>query len=71
MNPEEYLDEHFPNLKPGEYKITSPETAQYNCIAWAAGCSTDWWWPDEDSYWPPESPRQETMDAFLRAFPRL
>ena len=25
----------------------------YNCIAWAAGDTRWWWWPDPNSYWPP------------------
>src|SRR5260370_5589590 len=47
-----------------------------NCIAWAAGDTTDWWWPDEadnpdSAYWPPGAPRVESLEAFRLAFATL
>ena len=36
----------------GYFNITSPPTPRYNCIAWAAGDSTRWWWPSGGYYWP-------------------
>ena len=48
----------------------------YNCIAWAAGKTNEWWWPwDIGGYsWPKgdglcfESPHQETVPNFVLAF---
>ena len=63
----------FPNLKNSGYHITSPESAEYNCIAWAAQDTDRWWWPDpyNTGYWPQGVPRQETMDAFIKAYGTL
>lgn len=60
----------FPNLARSGYTVTSPATPVYNCIAWAAGVTDDWWWPDPMgvSGWPPQAPRAETTEAFLAAF---
>ena len=40
----------FPQLQTGSYRITSPETIDYNCIAWAARHDDSWWQPG--LYWP-------------------
>jgi hypothetical protein len=37
MNP---LEVAFPNLRAGNYLITSAKTRLYNCIAWAVGDTT-------------------------------
>src|SRR5262249_25482751 len=51
-------------------------TREYNCIAWAAGDTEHWWWPDLDPendaiFWPPGVPTEETLDAFAAAFATL
>src|SRR5262249_43724424 len=40
-----------------------------NCIAWAAGITTAWWWPDPDGfdYWPPGVARERSLAVFLQA----
>jgi hypothetical protein len=68
------LEAIFPGLAPGDYSITSPRSKRYNCIAWAAGESGEWWWPGanpDDEYWPASVPREETLDAFRQAFESL
>lgn len=65
------IERLFPRLKPGNYRITSSATRNYNCIAWAAGCTTRWWWPSLDCYWPQDVPREQTVSAFLLAFKTL
>ena len=62
------LEATFPRLRSTPYRITSPETKQYNCIAWAAGESSRWWWPSPDAYWPPSAPEALTLDAFVAAY---
>jgi hypothetical protein len=49
--------------------MTSPYDRRYNCIAWAAGFTDNWWEPDEDGigYWPPGVPREYSLDAYLWA----
>ena len=60
----------FPSLTPSNYRITSPESPDYNCIAWAAGTDDRWWWPDNQytAYGPEEVPREETLAAFIQAY---
>jgi hypothetical protein len=67
------LEATFPGLARGSYAITSPRTRRYNCIAWAAGDVSRWWWPGhpDDEYWPASLPREETLDAFREAFASL
>jgi hypothetical protein len=67
------LQDFFPQLRSTGYTITSPATPAYNCIAWAAGVTDDWWWPDPMgvSAWPPGAPRAESVEAFLTAVESL
>ena len=60
----------FPLLRADNHRVTSPALRYYNCIAWAAGDSQTWWWPDADEvgYWPPGVPRHETIEAFIEAY---
>lgn len=58
----------FPGLAKKGYRKTSEADPAYNCIAWAAGRTDQWWWPDYYGYWPPGLPVVETIDAFIRAF---
>ena len=60
----------FPNLDVTGYRITSPASSHYNCIAWSAHDDTAWWWPDPFSlyYWPETVPRLETLAAFIAAY---
>jgi hypothetical protein len=66
----------FPSLNAGNHRITSDRSESYNCIAWAAGDETRWWWPDDQddfgiSHWPEGVPRAEELDAFVAAFATL
>jgi hypothetical protein len=68
MTLEPAREARFPNLNRTEYRVTSAETEDYNCIAWAAGDSSQWWWPNPDDYWPDTAPREETLDSFRAVF---
>lgn len=63
----------FPGLIESGYAITSPSTPNYNCLAWAAKETNAWWWPDPQYlyYWPPDVPRTETLEAFIKAYGKL
>lgn len=65
-----WIERDFPNLPSSGYKLTSPDTIDYNCVAWAAEDEEKWWWPDAQNteYWPPGVPREETLAAFIQAF---
>jgi hypothetical protein len=64
------IQQGFPNLA-ATFQVTSDTTPKYNCIAWAAGDTSRWWWPSTAYYWPSEAPRIETLDAFVKAFATL
>jgi hypothetical protein len=62
----------FPFLTPSTYRTTSSATTAYNCIAWAAGDASKWWWPLSGVYyWPAGVPFEETIAAFTAAFATL
>ena len=65
----DYLQALFPGLATTTFHVTSPPDPDYNCIAWAAGDTTIWWWPLENplGYWPPGVPRERTLKAFTAA----
>lgn len=67
------LVEWFPKLASTPHRITSQYDPRYNCIAWAAGDSLRWWEPDEgeDCYWPPNVPREYSLNSYLIAFESL
>lgn len=60
----------FPNITEVNSRPTSPHDEGYNCIAWAAEDTDYWWWPDAmgQYYWPPDVPREETVEAFVHAY---
>ena len=43
----------FPNLYGEGFEIVEQPSPRYNCIAYAAGDTAEWWWPDGINYWPP------------------
>jgi hypothetical protein len=57
----------LPNLTAENYRITSPTNWRYNCIAWAVGITDSWWWPAPGRFWPPDVPRDESLEAFIAA----
>ena len=61
----------FPRLAPA--CLTSPPTAMYNCIAWAANQTDAWWWPKQEPgyYWPPNVPINTRLDSFYLAYKTL
>jgi hypothetical protein len=64
------LHDVFPGLRGTVYRVTSPADPDYNCIAWAAGVTDDWWWPHPEprAFWPPGVSRGATITAFEEAF---
>lgn len=69
----QWIERDYPYLVSTNYHITSPDTIDYNCVAWAAEDTQRWWWPDpmRESYWPVNVPREETLNAFIKAFEAL
>lgn len=60
----EDLGKSFPGLASSPFAITSPATPHYNCVAWAVGDNTRWWWPSRSGFWPEGLERLETVEAF-------
>lgn len=60
----------FPGLAAGGFRETSPATSTYNCIAWAAARSDQWWEPDPhlQFFWPDGIGRQYTLPAYIAAY---
>ena len=60
----------FPHLgKEGSgFRVTSHQTDEYNCFAWAMGVSDKRWEPFGRCFWPLGVPRELTLDAFILAF---
>jgi len=60
----------FPNSKQDPFLLTSPQTSHYNCIAWAFGDDTRWYWPDSSNiyFWPPNILREEKIESFIQLF---
>src|SRR5262245_23525351 len=67
----EYLETLFPGLRTTSFRGTSPAETKYNCIAWAANDTSQWWWPVGGVPWPPSVARELTLDAFVAAFQTL
>jgi len=57
----------FPNLKDSPWEVTSDPDKHYNCIAWAIGITTEWWWPSTKTNWPAGVPMELTIEAFAAA----
>ncbi len=65
-----HLEDLFPGLRGTAFWTTSPKDPVYTCIAWAAGETQKWWWPDLEvvKFWPSGIDRAETREAFEKAF---
>lgn len=72
----EPIESLFPGLQKSGFRVSSLATRASNCIAWAAGDTTHWWWPDPDPendaiFWPGGIALEQTLDAFLAALATL
>jgi hypothetical protein len=64
----------FPGLRTTSFWTTSPADPDYNCIAWAANDTNNYWWPVGKApqiYWPDGAPHEETLAAFAALFQML
>ena len=60
----------LPGLEGGEYAVTSPQTTDYNCVAWVLEDTERWWTPVRavGSYWPTGAPRSLRVADFVAMF---
>lgn len=63
----------FRNLTRRNTRETSPPDRSYNCIAFAAEVTSDWWEPDPffQYFWPLGIERRYTVRAYQQAFTSL
>ena len=65
------IEELFPNGA-GQVEDASDPDDTYNCIAWSVNDKARWWWPFDVAspyiYWPPDVPREETIEAFVKLY---
>ena len=64
------LEEDFPNLLTSRYAPKSPPDAKYNCIAFALGDTSHFWYDADVSgyYWPPGVPSADTLAGWIMVF---
>jgi hypothetical protein len=65
------LETVFENLRPGDHRESSDATPNYNCIAWAAGSVSEWWWPTRFCHWPSGVERSTNLVSAIAAFRTL
>ncbi|MBI4284380.1 MAG: hypothetical protein HY670_00560 [Chloroflexi bacterium] len=59
----------FPNLTDNNHSVTSPETDEYNCIAWAYEVSNKWMWPGALDYYSPYGlTRSDDLAALVQLY---
>ncbi len=60
----------FPNSVNTPFDKTSERTHTYNCIAWAFGDTSRFYWPTTHPhhYWPSNIPFEETLQAFIQLY---
>jgi hypothetical protein len=68
-----HLELRYPNLALTEYTVTSSKSQEYNCFAWVAGDQERWWQPtpEDEFYWVPGVPMEETLSAYIQAYQTL
>jgi hypothetical protein len=65
------IDRWFPDLAAAGYEPQSVQTADYNCIAWAAGEDHRRWDPAPGYYWPAGVERDDRIETLVRVFELL
>lgn len=65
------LERYFPQLAAAGYAITSNIDPEYNCAAFAADETEEWWDPyNPDGVWPNDIDRDIEIRCFLELFER-
>jgi hypothetical protein len=64
------LEQLFPVLRTMPYTITSPKDPRYNCVAFAVGDLTQFWYDVNINgyYWPPGARSADTIDGWTDVF---
>ena len=64
------LEEDCPGLAESPYEVTSPRDARYNCIAFAVGDTSHFWYDIDlkGYFWPPGVPGADTLAGWIKVF---
>lgn len=64
------LEADCPNLLDAGYEIKSPRDPQYNCVAFAVGDTSKFWYDAyvNGYYWPPGTPSADTLQGWIKVF---
>lgn len=64
------IEDAFPKIRKAGYKITSPETLDYNCFAWVAEDASQWWSPGVGVgyFWPIGVPTKLEIASFVKLY---
>ena len=66
-----WLNISFPHLRDEGFTVVDPPSNTYNCIAYAAGDTNQWWAHTPDRYWPPHATRSNSIASLREAFAGL
>ena len=66
-----WLNVSFPNLRNEEFTVVDPPSDLYNCIAYAAGNTSQWWDHTARQYWPPYATRSKRIESLQEVFAGL
>ena len=58
----------FPNLRNEGFTVVDPPSGLYNCIAYAAGDTSQWWDHTPRRYWPSYATRSERIESLQEVF---
>lgn len=53
------------------FEIVEQPSDQYNCIAYATGDLSKWWYHNEVHYWPNHAARSNTIESLVKMFTGL
>jgi hypothetical protein len=70
--PASNIESTFPRLRREGYRITSSESTDYNCFAWAAHDSQNWWSPVDGFgyHWPRGVTKTLKLESFVELYQR-
>ena len=63
-----WLNVSFPNLRDEGFTVIDPPSDMYNCIAYAAGDTSQWWDHTPRRYWPSYATRSERIESLQEVF---
>lgn len=61
----------FPNINQNNSNVIGHKTRNYNCIAFAFGDQTRWWWPDGSHFWPKDCLDPDESESFEKLFRKV